>query len=429
MLSGLRNGSVYVLANVLNAAIPLMLLPVLTRILTPEEYGLVAMFAVVLSFFIAFCGLGINGAITVQFFKLSKQEFREFVFSCLLVLVASSLVLSALLGLFAKDLSFFTLLPPEWLYVALVMGFFQFLITIRLSIFQAQKRAVNFGVVQVFLSLMNACLSILLVTTIFASWEGRVVGHGIAIVVVSLICLFWIIRDREVKTTFSLRWIREALRFGLPLMPHIIGGIVISLADRTIVANLLGEKEVGIYMVGIQLGLAMSFLADAFMKTYSPIMYKWLGSDSDIARRRVVGVTYICLLGFPLLVMPVYFIIKLLFPVLVGDGFERSMELVIWFLLGHAFTGVYYSISNFYFFAGKTGRLSVVTTLVGGITVVSSFLAIQEYGLVGGAVVFCLGQLALFVAAFIMSLQVLQLPWTEFGKVYSELGLPKLFRV
>lgn len=39
-----RNARIYTVANALNSAIPLLLLPILTRYLSPEEYGMVAMF-------------------------------------------------------------------------------------------------------------------------------------------------------------------------------------------------------------------------------------------------------------------------------------------------------------------------------------------------------------------------------------------------
>ena len=39
------NAAIYTLANVTNSAIPFLLLPVLTRVLSPEEYGLVTIFA------------------------------------------------------------------------------------------------------------------------------------------------------------------------------------------------------------------------------------------------------------------------------------------------------------------------------------------------------------------------------------------------
>ena len=40
----LQNAAVYSLSNILNAAIPFLLLPILTRVLLPADYGVLAMF-------------------------------------------------------------------------------------------------------------------------------------------------------------------------------------------------------------------------------------------------------------------------------------------------------------------------------------------------------------------------------------------------
>lgn len=48
------NAAIYLGANILNAGIPFLLLPILTHVLTPADYGIVAMFSVVVSILGAF---------------------------------------------------------------------------------------------------------------------------------------------------------------------------------------------------------------------------------------------------------------------------------------------------------------------------------------------------------------------------------------
>ena len=54
---------IYTITSGINAAIPFSIMPILTRYLTPSDYGTVAMFGVLLSFVAPFTGLSINGAI------------------------------------------------------------------------------------------------------------------------------------------------------------------------------------------------------------------------------------------------------------------------------------------------------------------------------------------------------------------------------
>ena len=74
--SGLFSGAaIYLVTSLMNAAIPFMLLPILTRYLEPEEYGQIAMFQVLVNALAAVVGLNTVGAanrrfVTSHFFNL-----------------------------------------------------------------------------------------------------------------------------------------------------------------------------------------------------------------------------------------------------------------------------------------------------------------------------------------------------------------------
>src|SRR5690606_34839927 len=60
--------SIYLLSNILNAALPFALLPILTRYLGPAQYGEVAMFQTFLATLAAFTGLSVQGAAARKYY-------------------------------------------------------------------------------------------------------------------------------------------------------------------------------------------------------------------------------------------------------------------------------------------------------------------------------------------------------------------------
>ena len=70
------NTVIYLFSNVLNASIPLLLLPILTRYLSPSDYGVVAMFQMVLAVFGALAGLSVFGAANRQYYE-SKSTINK----------------------------------------------------------------------------------------------------------------------------------------------------------------------------------------------------------------------------------------------------------------------------------------------------------------------------------------------------------------
>src|SRR5262245_37569837 len=87
--SSLRGAPTYLASNVLAAAIPLLLLPILTRYLSPAEYGETAMFQTVVGAAGALVGLGTVGAAVRKYFDKGATEdvAREFIGACLQVLI------------------------------------------------------------------------------------------------------------------------------------------------------------------------------------------------------------------------------------------------------------------------------------------------------------------------------------------------------
>lgn len=65
----LRNSTIYLASNIINALVPFLLLPILTRYLTPDEYGQIAMFQTLITALAALTGLNAVGAANRKFYE------------------------------------------------------------------------------------------------------------------------------------------------------------------------------------------------------------------------------------------------------------------------------------------------------------------------------------------------------------------------
>src|SRR4030042_4155093 len=141
----LGNASIYTGANILNAAIPFLLMPVLTRVLSPADYGTVAMFGIVVTIMGAFTGLSVHGAVGVRYFQLDRQRMPSYVGACLAILAVSSTVMAIVVVVCLRWLEIVAHVPGNWLLVAVVTSGAQFVINIRLSLWQGEHKGILFG--------------------------------------------------------------------------------------------------------------------------------------------------------------------------------------------------------------------------------------------------------------------------------------------
>src|SRR5690606_11298828 len=107
--------AIYLISNICNAAIPFALLPILTRYLTQEEYGQVAMFQTLLGALSAFVGVNVAGAAVRKYYDNpsinSNSELKEYISSCLIILFVSALICLALMSSVNAQLSRWLGLP------------------------------------------------------------------------------------------------------------------------------------------------------------------------------------------------------------------------------------------------------------------------------------------------------------------------------
>src|SRR3990172_2016375 len=74
-----RSSFVYLVGSVLNSALPMLLLPVLTRYLTPTDYGIVATSTVLVQIFTIILGLNAFGLISRSHFDHDHEAQRRLV--------------------------------------------------------------------------------------------------------------------------------------------------------------------------------------------------------------------------------------------------------------------------------------------------------------------------------------------------------------
>lgn len=415
------NATIYLGANIVNAAIPFLLLPILTRVLTPIDYGIVAMFGVVASILNSFTGLSVHNAVGVRYFQLESQSVAEYVGACLTILCASTALVFAVVAILGHWLAEVTQVPRYWLLVAVVMSGSQFVINVRLSLWQAQRKALLFGTMQVAQSIANAGISLYLVIVMKMAWEGRVLGQVVAMTTFMGLGVYSLLKCSEIKrpTAFA-RDVRDALKFGVPLIPHVCGGFLVGVADRFVVSEMLGIADVGVYSVAFQLGMVLKLVSDAFVKSYGPWLYERLQEESSNSKLVVVGASYLSCALFMVIAVLANAVLKYFFEYIVGREFYAALDIVLPFLLGQAFKGMYFTVSNFYFFSSRTHYLSAITLGSGIFGVGASICFVPSLGLAGAAYGFLLGNFLCFVLAWYFSGRMFAMPWLSVRSAIKE---------
>jgi len=407
----LKGFGVYFVSSAVNQALPFLLLPVMTRYLSPTEYGVVAIYQTLISFTIPLAGMNIHQNVTRNFFRVGRGELAGIVGNivCILVGTATLLLLAISVYLLFRPTLFG--IPARWLYTLPLVAFANMVNQSNLVILRNGGRAALYGGFEIGKTALNLVVSLLLVVVIPLGWEGRATGVLSASVVFGIVGLFHMARTGYVRWEISRSRVRELLAISLPLIPHGIGGVTMAVVDRLFLNQMAGKDAVGIYSVGYAFGSLTLLVTESFNKVWSPWMYEQLADITDEKKRRIVRFTYLYKGGVVLLAVAVTAASYVVLPIMVAEPFHAATSVVFWVALGYAVRGMYTMFFPYLLHVGKTRYFAVVTLGAGAVNAGANYLLIPINGIVGAAQATLISWVVMYLAVWWYSARLYPMPW------------------
>jgi len=292
-LSGFRwTASVRLLSQVITWAITIFVV----RLLSPTDYGLLAMATVFIGFLQMFSELGLGPAL-IQKADLDERTLRQ-TFGIVLLL---NLGLAAVLALAAPLIGIFFAEPrvvPVIRVLALqfVIGAFDVIPNVLLQRrMEFRKRSL--------LDLTGAIITS--VTTLAMAYAGAGVW---ALVVGSIAGQIWTVIGINLLAPFlhwpelSMKGMRSLLTFGGHLTAAGAIGTFVSQIDVIICAKVLGNEILGIYSVGVQLAsLPSQKIAGLVNQVAFPTFSRMQHDVRNVGENVLLGTRILSFFAFPLL--------------------------------------------------------------------------------------------------------------------------------
>jgi len=380
-----KSSGIYVSTNVLNRAFPFFLIPILTRYLSPADFGRAAMFTIAVNLTTPIVGLNTDTAVARQFFERDEIDFPNYIANCLYVLVATAAFAALVLLLFAEPVGRLLSLPPEWIWAVVAVAIGKYLMSVVLVLFQVRDKARSYGAFFLSQTLLAFALSIILIVGYGWGWQGRVVGEVFSVVLMAIVGLVMLVRGRWIKPGVNKRYLEHALKFGGGLVPHLYGGQLIVASDRILVNTLIGVAAAGLYTVGAQIAMIITVLESSFNQAWTPWLFGRLKLNDPsvlVGIRKFSRIYNVSIIGVALS-------LGLLSPWLlgffVGRDFRSASIYIFWLAIGNAFGGMYKMVVNPIFYMNKTHLLAMVTFTSGVLNVGLAYFLIKRHGAVGAA--------------------------------------------
>jgi O-antigen/teichoic acid export membrane protein len=365
----------------------LITLPVLTRVFTPAEYGIVETVTTLAALVAIIATLALNSAVQRSYFDYTGgRERRTVVSTGLWASLAWSSLLCLSLATAAKPLSNLLFGTSDyWDLIALALAAIP--LVLATTYFQDVLRLLQQPARYVLISFLLTGL-----TVAFVLWLVLVRDMGIEAIFLGallaaplpLVVAWWFVRG-TLGFAFSIPELRVMLAYALPLLPVAAATWVMQFADRFFVLHYTTTTEVGLYGVGVRLSNVLMFAVIAFGVAWAPFILDLHSRDAAVervVRARAFAAVGIGL-GFGAVCLGVWS--REFFRTITDPSFEDAYK-VVGLLLGSVvalglngvtMTGISITRQTKYFayYAGYTSVLNI------GL----NFLLIPPFGMVGAA--------------------------------------------
>lgn len=368
MIEHLKTGILYTaLGKYSNVLIQLVINIVLSRVLTPHDYGLVAVVQVFLVFFTTIVDAGLGPAI-IQNKSLTEHDNRV-LFTYSLLFVVLLCIVFALCG---YPIS---LLYGNSIYISLSLAmsvtlFFLGINMVPNALLDKMKR---FRAVNMRLVLANLCGGIVGVSTAFMGWGAYALVAGLTVPgIVSFVLNVWLLRLAPAahldKTVLDKVWTFAKNQFGFNLINYFSRN-----ADTILIGKVFGPTAVANYSKAYQLlMMPNNVLLGIINPVLLPVLSDYQDDVAYIRQAYLKIVHVLALIGVPLsvfLCIEGHDIIFTLFGNQWGDAVPPFMilSLTVWVQMTLSSTGAVFQALN------KTHQL-FVTGILSAVLLVSSIV-------------------------------------------------------
>lgn len=281
----IENFIIYGLGSVISKLVPLIMLPIVTRIMTDSYYfGLNDISTVVVNFGSAIAIMGMYDAMYRMFFDKNDDEFRKEICSTALIFtIATSIIVFIVLLLFKEFFSILFFSSGEYGGL-LCLTALSILIGSTNSIISAPTRMQNKKKTFIFFNTISPIISYSISIPLLLRGHF-VIALPLASIVSALsieISFYFFNKKWFSLKKFNKNHLVSLLKIGLPLMPNFLIYWIFNSADKLMIAKMLGNQFTGIYAVGGKIGQVSQLIYTAFAGGWQFFAFSTMNDEDQV---------------------------------------------------------------------------------------------------------------------------------------------------
>jgi O-antigen/teichoic acid export membrane protein len=383
----IKNSAVYVFFTFLQKSLGFLLLPLYTVYLSRADYGTINLIISFNSFLTIFIVMSLNSAaIRYHFNNLDDKSYQASLWGTIAsfillnsVLIVCILLLgrSILVQPFLNGIDFY-----PYILVGILILLFNPIYNFFQSYLQARQIAGQFALNNLLYFLSVTGFSLLFIIVFHMKALGMLLAYLISGFIFMLYAVLYL--KPRVKVGLNKAILKKSFGYSLPLIPHDLSGILMSILDRFFLNFFKTTSVVGLYMVGFQFGNIVSMVATAVNQAYGPWFFENM-TKGEAGRKKIVTFSESIVLAYCFLALFLAYFSPEVLKFMVHKNFYETWKVIPFLSFGFVFTGIYYlTVASIFWVNSKYVPIITFSGIL--INIIVNSLLIPRFGMIGAAI-------------------------------------------
>lgn len=265
-----------------NAVIGFFMLPFITRILTPEEYGIASLIAVLVDMLVIMCSMGLDQGLVRFFYEEDEDNRGRLLYNSISYPIIFFFILSIILFIFKDKITFFILNKNDnflW-KVILVSILFRILHLFSILIIRMQQKGKLFSFFNILLKVSEFLFILILYKIYKNSYKILILASLFSFILTSLLSVFF---ERKIWTFSGKEKItkKELLKYSFPLVLTMGLTWLFASADKLTIKYFSDLNQVGLYSSSFKIVSIISVIQSGFTTFWTPIVYEHYSKNPE----------------------------------------------------------------------------------------------------------------------------------------------------
>ncbi|AMV71862.1 lipopolysaccharide biosynthesis protein [Desulfuromonas sp. DDH964] len=403
------------------SAFPFLLLPILTRALTKEQYGELVVIELCLAILTTLIHFSISGS-TVEYYKMDEESLKNYLSMSLYLSFFSFIILQVFVLTFGDIIYKNFQVSKMWLAVIPLMAFMNVSTKLQNILHVCKRNHLSYAI---FLLAPNALIFISTIIFLYIfglGYEAKLYSILISFFLFGISSFFLLFKAGFISFDFKKKYLPINLSFTIPLLIHSLVASLYFSADRLFLSKMIGNNAVAIYAAGFQVAAVMSVLQHAFSTPWHPLVMELLSEKSvekygkkhvftKLIKNTILSSMIMVFIAVFLIIV-VYYFINIILP----HSYEESKGVSIIIIISYCILGFYKIVSPILWYYNRTSTLSRITIFVFFVNMLFNYILISKYNVMGACYATLISVSIQFILTTIISCNILYNDFVLFEK-------------